>query len=250
MITRRDLVAGLSIAGGGLLVGGCERLGANPAVDGVLRSAEGLTRRAQRLVSARDALAPQFSPQDLSPVFRANGNVLPRSPEWQRHAAEGFRNWRLRIGGLVERPLALSLADLRGLMPRSQITRHDCVEGWSAIGGWSGPPLAPILRHARLRDGARYIVFHCADDFGGAPYYESVDLIDAFHPQTILALDLNGQPLPVPNGAPVRVRIERQLGYKHAKYLVAIEARASLQGLYGGKGGFWEDRGYEWYAGI
>jgi DMSO/TMAO reductase YedYZ molybdopterin-dependent catalytic subunit len=237
-------------AGSGLLLGGCERLGTLPAVDGLLRSADGLTLAAQRLVSARDALAPEFAASDLSPVFRANGNVMPRSPEWQRHAAEGFANWRLRVGGLVERPLSLSLADLRALRPRSQITRHDCVEGWSAIGGWSGPPLGPILRFARLREQARYIVFHCADDFAGAPYYESVDLIDAFHPQTILALDLNGAPLPVPNGAPVRVRIERQLGYKHAKYLTGIEARASLGGLYGGKGGFWEDRGYEWYGGI
>jgi DMSO/TMAO reductase YedYZ molybdopterin-dependent catalytic subunit len=134
---------------------------------------------------------------------------------------------------------------------RTQITRHDCVEGWSAIGQWTGAPLKLLLDAAGLKQSARYIVFHCADRIGGAPYYESIDLIDAFHPQTILAWALNGQMLPVQNGAPLRLRVERQLGYKHAKYVMRAEAVASLAGIGGGKGGFWEDRSdYEWYAGI
>ena len=134
---------------------------------------------------------------------------------------------------------------------RRQITRHDCVEGWSAIGVWQGPQLGPILRRAGLLPQARYLVFHCADRFDGRPYYESIDLIDAFHPQTILAWRMNDAPLPVANGAPLRLRVERQLGYKHAKFVQRIEARASLAGLYGGKGGYWEDVGdYAWYAGI
>jgi DMSO/TMAO reductase YedYZ molybdopterin-dependent catalytic subunit len=113
-------------------------------------------------------------------------------------------------------------------------------------------PLKLILDAARLRDGARYIVFHCADDMGGGKgYYESIDLADAFHPQTILAFALNDEPLRVANGAPLRLRVERQLGYKQAKYLMEIEAVARLDHVYGGKGGFWEDHaGYDWYAGI
>jgi DMSO/TMAO reductase YedYZ molybdopterin-dependent catalytic subunit len=134
---------------------------------------------------------------------------------------------------------------------RTQITRHDCVEGWSAIGQWHGVPLKLLLDAVRLRPDARYIVFHCADRFGDVPYYESIDLIDAFHPQTIIAWGMNGDLLPVPNGAPLRLRVERQLGYKHAKYIERIEAVPNLAGLYGGRGGYWEDsHDYEWYAGI
>jgi DMSO/TMAO reductase YedYZ molybdopterin-dependent catalytic subunit len=169
------------------------------------------------------------------------------------NAAEGLTMAAQRlIGREVARPLTLSLADLAAMPERRQITRHDCVEGWSAIGEWTGPMLAPILKAAGLGSRARYIVFHCADIYGqsGSFYYESIDLIDAFHPQTILATHLNGGRLPVANGAPVRLRVERQLGYKHAKYVERIEARESLAGLGLGKGGFWPDRGYEWYAGI
>jgi DMSO/TMAO reductase YedYZ molybdopterin-dependent catalytic subunit len=134
---------------------------------------------------------------------------------------------------------------------RTQITRHDCVEGWSCIGKWKGVPLGVLLDHARLLPGARYIVFHCADTMDdGGRYYESVDLIDAFHPQTILAYEMNDRVLPIPHGAPLRLRDERQLGYKMAKYVMRVEAVASLASLAGGKGGYWEDRGYEWYAGI
>ena len=134
---------------------------------------------------------------------------------------------------------------------REQITRHDCVEGWSAIGKWRGPQLGPLLAQAGLLPDARYAVFHCADLYGGAPYYESIDLVDAFHPQTILAWALNDAPLSEGHGAPVRLRVERQLGYKHAKYVMRIELVSSLAAIYGGKGGLWEDRsGYQWYAGI
>ena len=135
---------------------------------------------------------------------------------------------------------------------RTQITRHDCVEGWSAIGKWSGVPLGNILNMAQLNPEARFVVFYCADELerndGG--YYESIDLVDAFHPQTLLAFALNDKPLAIANGAPLRLRVERQLGYKHAKYLMRIEAVSGLDAIGQGKGGYWEDRGYEWYAGI
>ena len=154
------------------------------------------------------------------------------------------------VRGLVDRPLSLTMDQIRALPQRTQVTRHDCVEGWSAIGQWTGPQLSTILKAAGLQEGARFIVFHCADDFRGIPYYESCDLDDAFHPQTLIAHQLNGAPLPVRNGAPLRLRIERQLGYKHAKYLTGVEAVASLDGIGEGGGGYWEDRGYQWYAGI
>lgn len=251
MITRRRLVGSLALGGGGLLLSGCDRVAATSAFRGFVEGAEGLTRDFTRVVSARDALAREFTAADLSPVFRSNGTANPGAADYQALAAGGFADYRLVIGGLVRRPLSLSLDQLRGLPQRSQITRHDCVEGWSAIGGWTGPQLGPLLRRAELLAQARYIVFHCADDYGASKYYESVDLVDAFHPQTILAHALNGQALPVANGAPIRLRVERQLGYKHAKYVMRIEAVQSLAKVGGGRGGYWEDSNdYAWYAGI
>ncbi|QAY78322.1 molybdopterin-dependent oxidoreductase [Sphingosinicella sp. BN140058] len=248
MITRRRLLA---VGAGGLLLPGCDRLDQSARFRDVLRSAEGMTMRAQRLVTDRHALAREFTASDMSPVFRSNGTSMPASEAYRAHAASGFTDWRITVTGLVRRPLSLSVAALRAMPIRTQITRHDCVEGWSAIGKWHGTMLKTVLDAAGLRDLARFLVFHCADTIGDAPYYESIDLIDAFHPQTILAWGMNGQLLPIANGAPVRLRVERQLGYKHAKYVTGIEAVASLAAIHGGKGGFWEDRGdYEWYAGI
>ena len=143
----------------------------------------------------------------------------PARPTTRRHLSEHFANWRLAVDGLVARPLSIPIQTLRALPHRTQITRHDCVEGWSAIGKWHGVQLSTLLNAAGLSTRAKYIVFHCADRFGDKPYYESIDLIDAFHPQTILAWGMNGHLLPVPNGAPLRLRVERQLGYKHAKYV-------------------------------
>jgi DMSO/TMAO reductase YedYZ molybdopterin-dependent catalytic subunit len=162
-----------------------------------------------------------------------------------------FVDWRVTIGGLVVKPTRFSLADLRAMPSRTQITRHDCVEGWSAIGKWTGVPLGDLMHHVQPSPDARYAVFHCADiDDQGIAYYESMALEDLYHPQTILAYDLNGKALDVPHGAPARLRFERQLGYKHAKYVMEIELVSSLAGIGGGKGGYWEDQGYEWYAGI
>lgn len=253
LIGRRDWLKGAGAALGGLWLAGCDRLNANPAVTGVLQSAEGLTRRVQRLVTDRKALAPEFPPTAISRDFRANGSVAPDDPAYLSQLATGFADWRLVVDGLVERPLALTLAELRALPSRSQITRHDCVEGWSSIGKWTGAQLGSLLDRAGLRPQARYLVFHCADFLAPGPegrYYESVDLIDGYHPQTILAYEMNDAALPVPHGAPLRLRVERQLGYKHAKYVMRIEAVEDFAHIGRGRGGFWEDRGYEWYAGI
>jgi DMSO/TMAO reductase YedYZ molybdopterin-dependent catalytic subunit len=250
-VSRRGLIAAFGAGAGGLLLSGCDRLAGTKAFRSLLSSAEALTMKAQRLVASRTALAREFTPADISPTFRTNGNSMPASPDYQAHAVAGFADWRLKVEGLVERPLALSLDEIRRMPSRSQITRHDCVEGWSAIGQWTGVPLKLLLDTASLRPEARYIVFHCADDFGGVPYYESIDLIDAFHPQTILAWGMNGAMLPIGHGAPLRLRVERQLGYKHAKYVMRVEAVAGLDGIGKGRGGYWEDAaGYQWFAGI
>ena len=248
MINRRACIA---TGASGLLLGGCDRLNNSPSFRAALRSAEKLTMASQRLVSARNALAREYGEADKSPIFRSNGTAMPGTPEYTQHLAEHFASWRLIVDGLVARPLSIPIQTLRALPHRTQITRHDCVEGWSAIGKWHGLELSRILDAAGLSTRARYIVFHCADRFGDKPYYESIDLIDAFHPQTIIAWGMNGHLLPVPNGAPLRLRVERQLGYKSAKYVQRIQAVESLAGIYGGKGGYWEDNvDYEWYAGI
>jgi len=250
MISRRKFIAAGASASG-FLLGGCDRLNNSSEFRGLLRSAEKLTMNTQRLVTPRDALAREYNEAELSPIFRSNGTRMPGGDDYARHLKENFTNWRLVVDGLVAWPLSIPLQTLRSIPHRVQITRHDCVEGWSAIGKWHGLELSRILDAARLSTRAKYIVFHCADRFGDKPYYESIDLVDAFHPQTIIAWGMNGHLLTVPHGAPLRLRVERQLGYKHAKYVQRIEAVDSLANVYGGKGGYWEDNvDYEWYAGI
>jgi DMSO/TMAO reductase YedYZ molybdopterin-dependent catalytic subunit len=251
---RRGFLAGLAAASTALL-GGCDDLSDQDWVKRVLDSGETLTRAAQRALIPPKALAREYSEADLSKEFKANGSTDPQEPNYLAHAKNGFADWKLVVGGLVEQPLELSLADLRAMPSRTQITRHDCVEGWSCIGKWKGVPLSAVLDKAKLMGNARYIVFYCADnvfDTGDEKdrYYESIGLIDAFHPQTILAYEMNGETLPIPHGAPLRLRVERQLGYKMAKYVMRVEAVDEFATIRGGRGGFWEDLGYEWYAGI
>ena len=247
---RRLLRAAIAGAGAGLLAG-CDRLSNSARFVDVLGAAEPLSMRVQRALSG-DRLAAEYPESMISPLFRPNGSTSPQTPEYLALKADGFRGYRLQVAGLVERPLELSLDALRALPTRTQVTRHDCVEGWSVIGKWSGVPLAHLLDMARLKPGARYVVFHCFDDIAGdgSRYYESVDLLDAYHPQTIVAHSLNGSPMPVANGAPVRLRIERKLGYKQPKYVRLIEVVSGYRAFGGGHGGYWEDQGYDWYGGI
>ena len=254
-VDRRRALAALAASFGALPLAGCDLFSQNPTVRKVLDSAESLTMHAQRLLVSRQALAQEFTEADISADFRANGSTDPDDDAYQTFAQSGFKDWRLQVDGLVERPMQLSLGELRALPARTQITRHDCVEGWSCIGKWTGVPLSIVLQRAGLKPDARYIVFYCADSPGqwleaADKYYESIDLIDALHPQTILAYDMNGAPLGIPYGAPLRVRVERQLGYKMAKYIMRIEAVESFQHIAGDHGSYWADRNYEWYAGI
>ncbi|MEO6151774.1 MAG: molybdopterin-dependent oxidoreductase [Croceibacterium sp.] len=244
---RRSVLAGIAAG----LTAGCSKIGQTDAFQSLVDGADRLHRGAHRLIGGPRPMAPEFTLADLSTVFRGNGNTEIDSDEYRTHQTAGFADWQLAVTGLVERPLGLSLAQLHALPQRTQITRHDCVEGWSAIGEWTGPQLSNVLKLAGVKPAARFAVFHCADDFNGIRYYESCDLDDAMHPQTIVAHTLNGEPLPVKNGAPLRMRIERQLGYKHAKFLTGIELVASLAPVFGGQGGYWEDNvGYQWYAGV
>jgi DMSO/TMAO reductase YedYZ molybdopterin-dependent catalytic subunit len=254
-LTRRRLLTGGAAGAGALLLGGCDPISQNPAARNFLQRAEDLTMAAQRALLDRTALAREYSESEIIQPQRPNGSTNPRDETYRAHAANGFVDWRLQVGGMVEKPLALSLTELRNMSSRTQITRHDCVEGWSCIAKWTGAPLAAVLDQAGVKAGARYVVFRCADAMensfaGPVNYYESIDMVDARHPQTILAYGLNGAPLPIANGAPLRCRVERQLGYKMAKYVMALELVDSFSNIAGGRGGYWEDRGYEWYAGI
>lgn len=252
---RRGFLKRAFVLGGTLVLAGCDQLSSADWFRRMLFRAESLTRTTQRAILGPNDMAREYSEADISPDFKPNGSIDPQDEDYLALSANGFQDWRLKVGGLVERPMEWSLADLRAMPSRTQITRHDCVEGWSCIGKWKGVPLKTLLDQVGLKPEARYIVFYCADTLeqtlaGGAKYYESLGLPDAEHAQTILAYEMNGGTLPVAHGAPLRLRVERQLGYKMAKYVMRIEAVADFSAIDGGNGGFWEDRGYEWYAGI
>jgi DMSO/TMAO reductase YedYZ molybdopterin-dependent catalytic subunit len=243
---RRRLFVATSLAA----LAGCARttnaLNEGP-LHGMLTAAERLNHAA---IGTRGR-AKLYGEADVDRDFRVNGFDPPSDAPYQALLAEGFARYRLAVDGAVEHPQQLSLAHLRAVGSLAQITRHDCVEGWSAIGKWSGVPLHAVLALAKPRAQARYVIFHCFDrSTDGEPYYESLDLAQAAHPQTLLALGLNDRPLDAAHGAPVRLRVPTQLGYKSAKWVARLELVPSLARIHGGNGGYWEDQGYEWYAGI
>ena len=249
---RRRFLSQALVAASLPFLSACQRLSESAWFTQVLASGETLSKNVSQLLG-RKAMAQEFSPADISPTFRSNGTAFPESDAYRRLVDAKFAPYALAIDGLVEQPRSYSLAELRALPSRTQITRHDCVEGWSAIAKWKGARLSALLNEVKPKPEARYVVFHCADPMeadGTGFYYESIDLDDAFHEQTILAYDLNDAELPIKNGAPLRLRVERQLGYKHAKYLMRLELVESFAAIRGGKGGYWEDDGYQWFAGI
>ncbi|RDE09107.1 molybdopterin-binding protein [Pelagibacterium lacus] len=252
---RRKFLTATAAGVAGTTLAGCDvfdpLLRPGHPVRDAMAGANALTEAAQRLLLDDNALAREFSASEIRQGMRPNGSTDPTDIDYLIAKQNDFAFYRLEVGGLVESPASYSLEELRNMPARTQITRHDCVEGWSCIAKWTGVPLAAILDEVKPRDSARYCVFHCFDTYGGAGlYYESIDMIDARHPQTILAYGMNDAALPVRNGAPLRVRIERQLGYKMAKYIRRIELVDDFSRLYRGKGSFWADLGYDWYAGI
>ncbi len=253
-MSRIDRRRFLGTTAAAVMLGGCDQLSENPKVSKVLFKGSDANRAVQRALTAKMALAPEYNPSDLSLHFKANGSTDPTETDYVALVKNGFADWRLEIGGLVERPVSLSLADIRALPSRTQITRHDCVEGWSCIGKWTGTPLGPILQQAGIKPEAQYVAFFCYDavdsDSPDEKYYETIDFNDAFHPQTILAYEMNDETLGIPHGAPLRLRAERRLGYKMAKYIKRIELIADYKHIAGGRGGYWEDQGYDWYGGI
>ncbi len=230
---------------------GCSAIGTklndNAGFHNVLEKAEGLNESA---IGTRGSVR-EYAPRDVSADFPLDSLDTPSDATYSALIAGGFRGYALVVDGKVDFPQRLTLAQLQHLTDVTQITRHDCVEGWSAIAQWQGVRLADVLAMARPAADARYAVFHSFDrDANGMPYYESLSLAQAAHPQTLLALRQNGTPIVPDRGAPVRLTVPTQLGYKSAKWVRRIEVVASMDRLYGGKGGYWEDQGYEWYAGI
>ena len=184
------------------MLSSCRKLTQSAQVNDLLDSGETLNRRIHSLVAGTGALAREYPATAISPDFRANGSTQPDSEEYQGHAANGFQDWKLEIGDLVRQPLSLSLAELRKAPAREQITRHECVEGWSGIAGWKGARVGPLLEHAGPLPNARYLAFFCADTMeltldGGGDYYETIARADAYHPQIILACEMNGKTLPM-----------------------------------------------------
>ena len=249
---RRQFLKGTLGAASLVALVGCDNLSQSSWFPSILSKTEKLTERVQRAITPTNALAKEYGDADISKVFPANGNTDPGTEDYAEMAQNNFADWNVLIDGLVQTPMMFSLAAIKDMPSRTQITRHDCVEGWSAIGKWTGVPLGDLMHKVQPLPNAKFAVFHCADvDEEGVPYYESLALADCYHPQTILAYELNGAPLDIPHGAPIRLRFERQLGYKQAKYVMMIELVETLAGIAGGKGGYWEDdQGYEWYAGI
>jgi DMSO/TMAO reductase YedYZ molybdopterin-dependent catalytic subunit len=258
-LSRRRFLQGAGIVTTAGLTSSCDVLNSSASLEDpvkrVLASANSLTYRVHRLLQNPTALAPEFSRTEIRQPHRANGVIKPPDADYNALADSSFETYELKVTGLVETPLTLSLNDLRAMPFRNQITRHDCVEGWSCIAEWTGVPLSHVLKYARPKKSAQFALIRCYDTIerslsGSIKYYETIDMADAYHPQTILAYGLNGETLPIANGAPLRLRVERQLGYKMAKYVREIELISGFTSIGGGKGGYWEDRGYDWYAGI
>ena len=261
ILNRRRLLGISAASASSMLLAGCDQFDflavRNDPVRDFLERANSLTYAAQRALVGNQAMAREFSESEIRQGQRPNGSTDPRQniAEYRDLVTGNFANYKLKITGLVETPKEYSLTELMNMPSRTQITRHDCVEGWSCVAKWTGVQLGSLLDEAKVKPGAKFVMYHCYDQMGGGlsapePYYETHDLIDAYHPQTICAYGLNGVQLPVENGAPMRVRNERALGYKQPKYVHTIELVDNFAGVGMGQGGYWEDHGYEWYGGI
>ena len=249
-LSRRKLITtGLAAVAGASGLGVAARLADRyglipPDYGGIYGVGETLTYAAQRLLMSQHSLAREFNRSDISKVAPINGQP-PENDMYQRQLAAGFQLWHLIVDGLVARPSAFSLADLKRYPSRSQITHHACEEGWSFIAEWTGVPLSYVLRVVGVSPQAKHVVFFPFDDL-----WDSLDMPDAWHPQTLLAYGMNGHELPRPHGAPIRLRVARQLGYKSIKYLSRITVTHTLKNIGQGLGSKGAELGYSWYAGI
>lgn len=205
---------------------------------------ETLTYASQRLIT-RHSLAREFSPAQISPRPFAN-EIAPPSDAFKRHQAEGFANWQLSVEGLVDHPVAFSLAQLKSYPSHHQITQLACEEGWSYIAQWTGVPLSQVLASVGVQPQARYVVYYSIEP----GWWESIDMADALHPQTFLTYGLNGAELPIASGGPLRLRVPRQLGYKSVKFIQRLVVTDSLKHFGKGLGSASPEGGYSWYAGI
>jgi len=248
--SRRELIrSGLGALAGvgalGVAVKVADRCGLIPANHrGIYGLSETLTYAGQRLLTKLPSMAREFDRRQISKVAPVNGKA-PKTEPYQGLMAGGFADWRLRIDGMVARPSSLSLAELRGFPSRSQITHQACEEGWSFIAEWTGVPLSYVLEHVGIHPQARYVFFFTFDK-----WWDSIDMDDALHPQTLLAYAMNGPELPLDHGAPLRLKVARQLGYKNLKYLSRITVTDSARGIGDGLGSSAPAAGYSWYAGI
>ena len=246
-ITRRRLITtAITAAGGGTVAMLAKRYGLIPPDHGGLFGAgETLTYAAHRALLFRQPLAREFGRDQISMNFPAINTIFPEDESYRQDMLNGFRDWRLTVDGLVARPGEFSLADLKRFPSRTQITQHICEQGWSAIAEWTGVPLSLVLNAAGIQPQAKYVFLITVDD-----WWDSLDMADAFHPQTLLAYGMNGRDLPVPHGAPVRLRVERQIGYKNLKYISGITVTDSAKDWGKGQGAQGAENGYSWYAGI
>jgi len=249
-ISRRKLItSGLAVAAGasGLVASAklARRYGLIPPdAGGIYGPGETLTYAAQRLLGSH-AMARQFSRSQISTNPFAN-EVDPLGDEFKLLQMAGFVDWRLTVDGMVTRPTAFSLAEIRSFPTSSQITMIGCEEGWTYIAEWTGVPLSYILDRVGARPQVRYVVYRSIQP----DWWESIDMSDALHPQTVVAHRMNGSELPVPFGGPLRLRVPRQLGYKSVKYINRLTLTDNLKPFGKGTGGANSDGGYAWYAGI
>jgi DMSO/TMAO reductase YedYZ molybdopterin-dependent catalytic subunit len=215
-----------------------------PDSGGLWGVGETLTYAAQRMLMSHHSMAREFNRSDVSKVVPVSG-LPPKTEAYERLLAGGFKDWRLTVDGMVARPASFSLDELKGFPARSQITHQACEEGWSFICQWTGVPLSHVLNLVGVRAQAKYVVFYCLDDV-----WDSLDMPDAYHPQTFLTYGMNGPDLNADHGAPLRLRVARQLGYKSVKFLSRITVTDSLKHVGDGKGSIQPAFGYSWYAGI
>ena len=244
LISRRKFLAGVTAAGGALLTG-CSKDSLPPTYGSLFGLSNALTFAAHRLLLRQQPLVREFGREMITRNFPAINTTNPESEGYQRLLAGGFAEWRLPIEGLVARPAELSLEDLKRFPSRTQVTQHNCEQGGSAIAEWTGVQLSRVLQEVGTLPQARYVVFYTIDG-----WWDSLDMLDALHPQTLLAYGMNGRDLPVPHGAPVRLRVERQLGYKNLKYITRMDVTDQLDDIEDGTGAVGASHGYSWYAGI